>query len=298
MPVPPADQRSSYRLWGYDKLRYGDLDRQGHVNNAVYATLAETGRVTFFNDPGLALMKPGQDFVVARLEIDFRSELFYPGSVDIGFRVLELGRSSCRIGEAIFCGDACAATVEVVEVLADDATRRSTPIEGKLRQWLEAAMVANGGRRPARAADRAAMPPADQRAAYALWAHDKLRYGDTDRQQHINNAAYLTFLETGRVTFFYDQELGLLPPGREIVVARLEIDYHAELRYPGIADIGLRVLQLGRSSFRLGEAIFDGGRCAATAEVVMVLVDGASRKAVPIDGRMREWLERHRCGPI
>jgi acyl-CoA thioester hydrolase len=138
-PIPPADQRSSYRLWAYDKLRYGDTDRQDHINNAAYATFAETGRVTFLYDPKLGLLKPGQNAVVARLEIDFKSELRYPGIVDIGLRVLAIGRSSCRLGEAIFVGEVCAATCEVVMVLVEDATRKSTPIAGKLREWLEAA---------------------------------------------------------------------------------------------------------------------------------------------------------------
>ena len=31
----------------YDKLRYADTDRQGHVNNAVFSTMLETGRVEF-----------------------------------------------------------------------------------------------------------------------------------------------------------------------------------------------------------------------------------------------------------
>ncbi|WP_343068673.1 hypothetical protein [Kaustia mangrovi] len=34
-----------------DKLRYADTDRQGHVNNAVFATFMETGRVAFLHDP-------------------------------------------------------------------------------------------------------------------------------------------------------------------------------------------------------------------------------------------------------
>lgn len=29
----------------YEKLRYVDTDRQGHVNNAVFASMLETGRV-------------------------------------------------------------------------------------------------------------------------------------------------------------------------------------------------------------------------------------------------------------
>ena len=39
-----------YALHAFDKLRYGDTDRQGHVNNAVYATLFETGRVELLYD--------------------------------------------------------------------------------------------------------------------------------------------------------------------------------------------------------------------------------------------------------
>ena len=35
----------------YDKLRYGDTDRQGHVNNAVFATFMETGRVELIYNP-------------------------------------------------------------------------------------------------------------------------------------------------------------------------------------------------------------------------------------------------------
>jgi len=75
---------------------------------------------------------------VVRLEIDFRAELFYPGQVDIGTRVLSIGRSSFRVGQGIFKGDLCAATAESVMVLMDDATRKAKPLTPQLRQWLEA----------------------------------------------------------------------------------------------------------------------------------------------------------------
>src|SRR5215217_2654589 len=32
-------------------IRYSDLDRQGHVHNAVFATLSEVGRAAFMYDP-------------------------------------------------------------------------------------------------------------------------------------------------------------------------------------------------------------------------------------------------------
>jgi len=43
-PDPAAD-RALYTYWHTDRLRFSDLDRQDHVNNAVFSTLFESGRV-------------------------------------------------------------------------------------------------------------------------------------------------------------------------------------------------------------------------------------------------------------
>jgi acyl-CoA thioester hydrolase len=140
-PLAPATERGSYGIWTHDKLRYGDTDRQGHVNNAVFATFCETGRVSFLYDDTLQLAEPGANFVVVRLELDFRAELFYPGQVDIGTRVLAIGRSSFRVGQGIFKGDVCTATAESVMVLMDEATRKAKPLTPQLREWLEARLT-------------------------------------------------------------------------------------------------------------------------------------------------------------
>ena len=63
---------------------------------------------------------------MARLVIDFRRELHYPGAVEVGSRLTRLGRKSLTTGYGIFAGDACIATSEAVNVFYDMATRRST----------------------------------------------------------------------------------------------------------------------------------------------------------------------------
>lgn len=136
--TPPPTERAAYSIWTSDTLRYGDTDRQGHVNNAVFATFCESGRVSFLYDEKLDLRGSDANFVIVRLELDFRAELFYPGTVDIGTRVLSVGRSSFRLGQGIFKGDLCAATAECVMVLVDDGTRRAMPLRPQLRRWLEA----------------------------------------------------------------------------------------------------------------------------------------------------------------
>ncbi len=109
-------------------IRYSDLDRQGHVNNAVFATFSEVGRVAFMYDPARPLVSEGRSFVIARLQIDFRAELFWPGSVDIGTGVVRVGRSSFTLAQGIFNDGRLAATAEATIVMVDKKTRRSTPL--------------------------------------------------------------------------------------------------------------------------------------------------------------------------
>jgi acyl-CoA thioester hydrolase len=121
-----------------DKIRYADTDRQGHVNNAIFATLLETGRVELLYDPASPLAEAGSAFVIARLAIDFRSEIVWPGEIVIGTRVASLGRSSISLEQAVFQNGICAATAETVIVLMDEKTRRSRPLPAIARERLAA----------------------------------------------------------------------------------------------------------------------------------------------------------------
>lgn len=108
-----------------DKVRYRDTDRQGHVNNAVFATLLETGRVEILYAPESPLASPGCAFVIARLVLEFRSEIRWPGTVEIGTRVASIGRSSVTLEQGLFQEGRCVASAETVIVLMDESTRRS-----------------------------------------------------------------------------------------------------------------------------------------------------------------------------
>ncbi|MBB4199176.1 thioesterase [Rhodoblastus sphagnicola] len=121
-----------------EKLRYGDTDRQGHVNNAVFATFFETARVDMLMDVDFDLKGENGAFVLARLEIDYVREINWPGEVEIGTRIVSIGRSSLRLEHAVFdSGDYAAHGVDVT-VLTDTTTRRSKPFSDEARAWLEA----------------------------------------------------------------------------------------------------------------------------------------------------------------
>ena len=107
-----------------DIIRFGDLDPQSHVNNAVFLTYFETGRVILLRDPKYGLCVPGATFVLARVEIDFRQELHWPGTIEIGTGIAEIGRRSFTYAQAIFHEGACAATGRATMVLIDQTTRQ------------------------------------------------------------------------------------------------------------------------------------------------------------------------------
>jgi acyl-CoA thioester hydrolase len=125
----------------FDKLRYGDTDKQGHINNAVFATLFETGRVGVIHEAEPPLLRAGFSFVIARIAIDYRSELFWPGRVEIGTAVKAVGTSSVTFSQALFQDGRVAAVAESVVVQVDVATRRPAPLEPAVRARLEGLRV-------------------------------------------------------------------------------------------------------------------------------------------------------------
>jgi acyl-CoA thioester hydrolase len=142
---PALDRRDTFRAWVREHCRYGDTDRQGHVNNAVFATFCESGRVDFLYDPAHPAAPSGHAFVIARLVLEFRAELLYRDIVEIGTTVLRIGRTSFTLGQGLFRGDTCVATAEAVIVLMDEATRRAAPLPGALRARLAGVASGPGG---------------------------------------------------------------------------------------------------------------------------------------------------------
>jgi len=120
---------------------------------------------------------------------------------------------------------------------------------------------------------------------------DIIRYGDLDGNSHVNNAVFSTFLESGRVTLFRPPERGLMPDGWIWTLARIEIDYLGEMQWPGSAETGIGLVELGRTSAVFDQAIFFEGRCVAMARAINVLIDFVSRRPVPIPDEVRKNFE-------
>ncbi len=127
-PMKPAPDLNQFPIKTYEKIRYADTDRQGHVNNAVFATLLETGRVEVLYDPTHPLASPNCSFVSVSLTLNFHAEITWPGRVEIGTRVAGIGRSSVTLEQALVQEERCVATATTVIVQMNDATRRAQPL--------------------------------------------------------------------------------------------------------------------------------------------------------------------------
>jgi acyl-CoA thioester hydrolase len=125
-PAPPPLEAFPVRV--PDIIRYADIDRQGHVNNAVFSTYFETGRVAVIHHPTQGLQAEGATSVLARIEIDYLREMHWPGTVEIGTGVGGIGRSSYVFVQAIYCAGVCTGFARSTLVLIDGATRKARPL--------------------------------------------------------------------------------------------------------------------------------------------------------------------------
>jgi acyl-CoA thioester hydrolase len=99
-----------------------------------------------------------------------------------------------------------------------------------------------------------------------------MRWGDMDAFAHVNNTAYLTYLEQARIAMFFDRYDSSFAKGT--VIARHEIDYLKPVVYH--ADplrIELWVGEISRASFTVHYEVHDREVIAARASSTCVLFD-------------------------
>ncbi|HEY0212423.1 MAG TPA: thioesterase family protein [Paenirhodobacter sp.] len=137
-PAPDLRARSSYAFFSEESLRISDLDMNAHVNNIAFIQLLENARNQFITQCTPLKRGTAMTFMLVRFEIDFVSQLFWPGKVDGACRVAELRRSSLSFGQALFDGDRCAATARATIVNVDRGTGRSAPFTDEARAVLAA----------------------------------------------------------------------------------------------------------------------------------------------------------------
>ena len=118
--------------------------------------------------------------------------------------------------------------------------------------------------------------------AFPFVRRERVRFRDCDAMGHVNNAVYSTFLEEARI-----EVLGGLT---DFILARVEIDFRAELRAGEEIEIGTRCSRIGTKSLELEHEIRVGGRVAAEARSILVGYDYELAESVPLPEELKARL--------
>ena len=121
---------SSYPWSHRDRVRFRDCDAMGHVNNAVYSTYLEEARIGVLGDL--------VDFILARVEIDFRSELRNGEDVEVRTRCSRIGTKSFDLEHEIATSSGrIVAEAKSVLVSYDYGRGESVAVPDELRARLQ-----------------------------------------------------------------------------------------------------------------------------------------------------------------
>lgn len=128
-------------------VRFSDTDARGHVNNALYLTYCEIGRIRYWTDVTgevfAAVAEDAESLILAEARIVYRAQTFYGETVTIQTRATRIGRSSFTLEHrltAAASGEAprLVAVSDSVLVRYDYPNLRAIPLSDEQIAALEA----------------------------------------------------------------------------------------------------------------------------------------------------------------
>ncbi|GAA3569865.1 hypothetical protein GCM10022197_27800 [Microlunatus spumicola] len=257
--------------------RWGDLDAQGHVNNAVYLDHLQDARVAFLHAgaPGLADMLRTGVLVVSH-QVEYLAPVGYgPTPLVVQTWIDALGASRFTVGYEIFDGETLAARARTTLVPFDlevGRVRRLNDVErAAFQAYLDPA-------EPLRPLPKVGV--GEGAARYPL----TVRWSDLDAFGHVNNVKFYDYVQEARVaimTATLDWSAGVVWS-----LVRQDLDHLAPLDFRCEPyEVATSVVALGTRSFTLAAEIRDpaSGTVYARARTVAVgprPLDEAERRAL------------------
>jgi len=117
------------------KVRFGDTDMLGHVNNASYFTYMEESRIDFLAALGLEQVP----LILASARVDFLAQTYFSDLLDVETFVSRIGNSSFDIVNRMYRSGGQDLVFEGVAVVVyfDYATQRAALVPDDLRTQLQ-----------------------------------------------------------------------------------------------------------------------------------------------------------------
>jgi acyl-CoA thioester hydrolase len=118
-------------------------------------------------------------------------------------------------------------------------------------------------------------------------------YGDIDAMGHLNNVAYLRYLEFARQKYWLAMTGSADFWDIDFVVAHSEIDYLSSVEMGEVLEIDIRVSRMGNSSFDFSYSVRAAaqGRLVAEAKTTQVSYDWKTRSKKPLSDERRRAID-------
>jgi acyl-CoA thioester hydrolase len=130
---------TQFRFYHPIEVRYGDLDPQGHVNNAKHLTYFEQARIAYWIQ--LGLFTKDQSFmdigvILADVHLTYLEPIYYGQNIKVGVHIAKLGNKSMTWLQNVVDADTGKelAKGEVIMVSYDYRAEKSISIP---QEWRE-----------------------------------------------------------------------------------------------------------------------------------------------------------------
>ncbi len=133
-------KRAEFRLLDRLRVRWAEVDLQKIVFNGHYLMYFDTAMAAYWRAMALPYHETMQalegDLYVRKATLEYRGSARYDDQLEVGIRCARIGNSSIVFEAAVFRGEACLVSGELVYVFADPSTQTSRPVPAALREVL------------------------------------------------------------------------------------------------------------------------------------------------------------------
>jgi acyl-CoA thioester hydrolase len=248
------------------RARYSDLDPSRRIGREALVRWFEDARVAVELDAIGTDLADRQRARVGQLLVSVQVDVIAPlriaGRYRVGIGVSHIGTKSLSYSYGVFAGDDLVATGESTSVYTEGGV--PTAIPPVLREALgKLELPVEGGGRIQPESSRLV------RENYPFRYDVRTRFGDLDTNRHVNNVALAGWYLDGLAELHTDV-LGY-PVGGPLdglEPSSLRVEYLDEVRFPGIYQLRVGLVDIDDTHARYACGLFDGSRCIGLAEAV------------------------------
>jgi acyl-CoA thioester hydrolase len=119
---------------------------------------------------------------------------------------------------------------------------------------------------------------------------ETVRFRDLDALGHVNNAVFLTYMESARTAFLVASGLATGLEDLRVIVARVEADFRSPAGWGETIEVAVRPGKIGTKSFELEYELRANDRVVADGRSVQVAYDYETEETITVPQEWRKLL--------